>query len=571
MASTNVALSAPNIHVIGGGNTINISGKDAPMRHQKSKANNASRKGENGDHGANGAAGQSAGHFSIDCERLAGRLLIVARGGNGSDGQDGGDGCPGTCGSDGKDGEIKDRPSAGWDFWNAAFRDRKNLKRFSKGSDGTAGRPGGSGGNAGAGGRGGSKGIVTVSIDHGRSNLKEDSRDGSDGRDGNPGKGAEGGGGGRNGRDRALVFVPKGCTGGRWVEDCGDLRVREKRYFNKKWIDHVTGYEIEKRSNDKGYASRGQHGFNGKRADQRQKQTATAKNRLRSVQHIWEEKQNHILSAQQVEKLTTEIVNKEAENNRIQSEIKLLNERMSAITSQELPHWRQEEEQTGQQKSAQISLERDLQNESSRLNFQKEQTNDKLAQQTDTLRRTQEEIDELKKAVEESENEIKQLKRSIVKSNVEAERDIETLQTRLSNARNERETAEKIAHGTWQQIEVIRSNRNKAERSMVHSRQKVDLYTKTMANNVNSIEENRQFRSETGQRHEELMGGLGQLSGKMSQEDLELQTGDAGHRQQRHRVERINDYVFCHDSLVLNEDHLNDNDYSNSIGKYKIV
>jgi hypothetical protein len=286
MGAKNVALSAPQIRVVGGRRRIATSGKDAATISEK-KADDARHAGANGDHGAHGAAGESAGHVTIKCDQLVGALHIEANGGQGADGQDGGDGRNGRDGSDGSDGHAT-KPDEGIGFWNVGLRSRDSLKSVDEGTTGRSGMAGGCGGEKGLGGQGGLKGSVCLAIANGEDCTTE-ARDGRDGQDGNPGSGGIGGKGGWNGRDHAYVFTPKYTWGlglsGDWHSERGRLKIYP--IINKNDVCH--GYRLTKLSDDNGRATDGENGhqLQGTRAQSTRKR-ATQTKQMSTVQHCWD-------------------------------------------------------------------------------------------------------------------------------------------------------------------------------------------------------------------------------------------------------------------------------------------
>ena len=507
---TSVALSAPRVQIIGDARRIDTSGRSAQEFDSK-KAANGKRKGENGDHGKSGAAGESAGNFSIDCVHLSGgKLHVVANGGKGADGQDGGDGQEGSDGGDGKDGEISDRPLEGIGIINAELRPREELVRFAKGEKGTAGQAGGCGGNGGVGCKGGRKGVVTSTITTtGRGNLTSVSEDGPDGQDGIPGQGAKGGGGGRNGRDRALAFEPtplglSGC----WNEACGDLELEECRGILISTF--VLGYTIVKKGEDKGRASRGEDGKNGKEGDQRQRATANAKKKITNVEHVWN---SDVIRQQPKNSDTTELAQLEAENRRAQEEITQLAKQEAEINFK-LNLVKQQKSAVDKNKTKESSAASAAQQEASQLEKEKKRIQEAIQQQNASLLRNQQEAENLKTDAEKRKIEVEKLARSAAEQKAASDLEMGQVKAVLSRATEETKAAELVAKGSHQLVDDIQSDRIKIERAVQKDRKLMDQCTETVASNERGMEEDRKHWTETKSKLQQL-SGMDDLKGRI--------------------------------------------------------
>lgn len=532
LPETTVALSSPNIKVVGASTRqIDISGSDATEFYDI-QASHAKRMGENGDHGRCGQAGKSAGHFLISCDNLTGgKLIVKANGGNGADGQNGGDGLEGTNGTDGKDGEITDRPSEGIGFWNVGIRSKESLLRFDEGKDGTPGKSGGNGGSGGAGGDGGFKGIVTQEIAKGNYNFTSVAKDGQRGRDGTPGKGAGGGIGGRNGRDRALAFKPSYTFGlglsGDWYEECGDLTIHEIRGK----AETVHGYRIEKKGADKGRASRGKHGQNGQNANQSQRQTATAKKKMTNVQQIWSNYKTQNDTSQLLDTSNdcdAEISLLKASNNQIEDKITEL-ELQEQNVKQRLCSVEQQKGNIDRKKFLKSSNLTHLQEYTSQLEEEKRRIQEKIEQEKRLLKEHEQKVQELKFASESRKVQAEQLARSQTELEIKSTKDINRMKANVSSINEQTKKIEEKATKTLQMVDSIKQKRGYDEKMMQQCQQQSVEYSKMMLTNKISMEESLQHRIQTEEKLQNLTG-LEKLKDKILKKVRVVQ---------QHRVERL--------------------------------
>ena len=517
---TSVAVSAPHVRVVGAKRTIDTSGLNAEEFCNR-QASHAERNGESGSHGADGAAGGSAGHFSIDCAYLSnGKLQVLANGGFGADGQHGGNGAAGLNGTDGRDGEISsDAPESGSSYFGRFSR----LKYFSEGSKGEAGTAGGNGGHAGVGGQGGYKGIVSINIrTSGRNKVDCVASNGASGHDGNPGKGGSGGSGGRNGVDRAKVY---NCSpfSGYWTSvESGDLYLNEQ----KNIFGGVIGYEIDKRSNNRGRASNGENGHRGKSASEQQGKTATPKKSMSKVQNNWS--CDVINSRQQQKVLTDEEV---TELSRLETNVhQIENERVALLKKereieQKLNSVKKKKEKTDQMKKSGTSAARNLEEEAAQLEIMKQQTREELLQHNSTLKKIEAEATAMKKAMQSRQVEVEQVDRFTA----QLDSDLAKEKSRVAKISAKKKQADSQVNKTKSVADSMKSSINKAEKTVMEERHLVQQISNAVADNAASIEQDRQHRLDIEEKKKKLASMEGLKDKILSKARIVTQ----------HRVERI--------------------------------
>jgi len=520
VSGTSVGLSAPHVRVVGAKRTIDTSGLNADEFCER-QASHAKRNGESGNHGADGAAGGSAGHFSLDCAYLShGKLGVIAKGGDGADGQHGGNGAAGLNGTDGQDGKISsDAPESGSSY----FGRFSCLKYFSVGSKGEAGTAGGNGGHAGVGGQGGYKGIVSINIKtSGKDKVDCVVSNGANGQDGNPGKGAPGGSGGRNGVDRAKVY---NCSpfSGYWTSvESGDLYLIEQ----KNIFGGVIGYEIDKRSNNRGHASNGENGHRGKAASEQQGKTATPKKSMSKVQNNWS--CDVINSRQQQNVLTDKEV---TELSRLETNIRLLeNERATLLRKereieQKLKSVKKQKEETDQMKELGLSAARNLEEETAQLEIMKQQTREKLQQHNSTLRKTEAEATGMKKAMQSRQAEVEQVDRFTA----QLDSDLANEKSRLDQISAKKKQADGQVNKTQCVADSLKSSISKDKQTLMEEHHFVQQISNAVADNEASIQLNRQHRLDNEEKKKKLASMEGLKDKILSKARIVTQ----------HRVERI--------------------------------